>query len=262
MSTTATRTATTSTAETATVPKSNSFARVPASFRLQFAVPTMLIGVPIMVLFVAWAVVVAIGASVTLMADGALEDPIYTGAGQAALWCLAFMAAYAASHTFPFSLALSFSRRTFVIGAILAFVVVSLAFGVAAALVAWLERVTGGLGVNAYMFDLPFLTQGEGNSIPLMGVMAALLCLVVMLFGFGCVLLYLRLGLLRLWALILAVIVLVAAAAILITFTENWMNVWQWMVQQNTLSISGWLLLLAAVLSVGTYLVIRKATPR
>lgn len=255
-------TATLNAEETATVPKSNSFARVPASFRLQFAVPTMLIGVPIMVFFIAWAVVIGIGASVTLMADGPLENPMYTGAGQAALWCLGFMAAYAASHTFPFSLALSFSRRTFVIGAILSFLVVSLVFGLAAALVAWLERATDGLGVNAYMFDLPFLTQGEGNSIPLLGVTAALLCLVIMLFGFGVVILYMRLGLTWLWTLILAVVVLIAGAAVLVTITENWMNVWQWVSQQSALSISGWLLLLAVVLSVGTYLVIRKATPR
>lgn len=255
-------TATVSSTGTATVPRANSFARVPAAFRLQFAVPTMLIGVPIMVFFVAWVIVVGIGASVRFMADGTAEDPIFTGAGSAALWTLGFMAAYSASHTFPFSLALSFSRRTFVIGAILAFAAVSLTFGLAASLVAWLERVTDGLGVDAYMFDLPFLTEGESGSIPLLGVMAALLCLVIMLFGFGVVLLYLRMGLARLWTLILSVVLLVAAAAVLVTLSESWMSVWQWMAQQTVLTISGWLFLVAAVQSVGTYLVIRKATPR
>ncbi|WGH81142.1 hypothetical protein QDX25_10180 [Auritidibacter ignavus] len=248
--------------ETATVPRANSFARVPAAFRLQFAVPTMLIGVPVMVFLIAWAIALGLGATIHVMADETIEDPIYTGAGQATLWSLGFMAAYAASHTFPFSLALSFSRRTFVIGAILSFAAVSAGFGLAASLMAWLERATDGLGFNTYVFDLPFLTQGEGNSIPLLGVVAALLCLVVMLFGFGVVLLYLRLGLARLWTLILSVIVVIAGAAILVTLNEGWSRVWEWLVQQNALSISGWLLLVAAVQSVVTYLMIRKATSR
>lgn len=240
----------------------SSFARVPAAFRLQFAVPNMLIGVPIMVFLVAWGIALGVGATAHAMADGAVEEPIYTGAGQAPLWCLGFMAAYVASHTFPFSLALSFSRRTFVIGAILAFSAISVSFGLAASLTAWLERATDGLGLNTYMFDLPFLTQGEGSSIPLLGVVAALLCLVVMLFGFGVVLLYLRMGLTRLWILILSVLVVVAGAAILVTLNEGWSSVWGWLARQSTLSASGWLLLVAAVQSVGTYMVIRKATPR
>lgn len=249
--------------DTATVTKSNAFARVPAAFRLHFAVPSMLIAVPALVFFVAWGIAVAIVAAIhAASADASADDPTYTGAAQATLWCLGFMAAYSGSHTFPFSLALSFSRRTFVLGTLLAFLVVSTTFGAASAAMAALERATDGFWINAYVFDLPYLTEGAGNNFITMGLASALICLAVMIFGFTIVLLYLRLGLAKLWTVILSVAVLLAAGAILITANGQWGDVWQWIVQLNSTRISGWMLLVVAIQSVVAYLVIRQATPR
>ncbi len=172
----------------------SSFARIPAAFRLQFVVRTTFVAVPLIVFFGAWAVAVGIGFWLHHLPAGPFtaENPFYAGASQAALWCLVFMAAYAASHTFPFAMALSFSRRVYVIGTFLAFAAVSATFGVAFALAALLERATDGYGIHAYTFDLPFLTESSG--IAGAGLLAAALCLMLMLFGFCVVILYRRLA--------------------------------------------------------------------
>ena len=101
--------------------------RIPAAFRLQFIVPTNLIIVPAVVFVLVWAVSIGITLWIHAAASDrvAAEEPMYGGASQAAVWTLGFMAAYTVTQTMPFAMALSFSRRTFVVGAYLAFVAVS-----------------------------------------------------------------------------------------------------------------------------------------
>lgn len=242
----------------------NSWARVPAAFRLQFAVPSLLAYIPLMVWFFTLLLAVAIGLTIKQAAGGDLDgENIYlTGSAQAPLWTLAFMAAYAASHTFPFSLALSFSRRVFVIGAFLAFGCVSVVFGLLSMAGTLVERATNGYGFDAYVYNAPFLMEGPGSGILPLGLAAALLCQAVMLLGFGSVILYLRLGVAKLWSVLLLVVAVIAGLAILTTFNEGWGSVWEWITQLTVLKAAGWLALVVAVQTVVIYWLIRRATPR
>lgn len=239
----------------------SSFARIPAAFRLQFVVKTTFVTVPLIVFFGAWAVAIGIALWLHRLPAGPFtaEDPFHAGASQAALWCLVFMAAYAASHTFPFAMALSFSRRVYVIGAFLAFAAVSAVYGLAFALAALVERATDGYGIHAYTFDLPFLTDSAG--IAGAGVLAAALCLLLMLFGFCVVILYRRLGLAGTWAVLLGVVVLLVVAAMLITTNEGWSQVWRWFGDQTTLTLSLWTLPAIGLLGAASYAMIRRAVP-
>ncbi|WP_150461704.1 MFS transporter [Nesterenkonia ebinurensis] len=245
-----------------TVQQQSSFARVPAAFRLQFINGSALVWVPLMIFLLAWAIAVGIGFWIDYLAEDRVptEEPFYTGASQASLWGLAFMAAYAGSHTFPFSMALSYSRRVFTIGAVLAFGAVSVAFGLAFLLGAVLERATNGFGIEGYTFYLPYLTEGPGG-IAMAGVFTTLACLTVMQLGFGAVILYKRVGLLRLWLVIIAAAVVILATVMLITQQNAWPQVWQWLVEQSALSLSACLVLVVLAQGVINYLMIRKATP-
>lgn len=241
----------------------SSFARVPAAFRLQFTVPSAMIGVPAMVFISAWVIALGIAFWIHFGTDRGPEaamEPMYTGASQAALWCLAFMAAYSATHAFPFSMALSFSRRVFVIGAFLAFAVLSVGFGVAYAFAAWVERITNGYGIEAYNFDLPYLTDGPGG-IASAGLALAVLCLLLMLATFGFTILYKRLGLRLFWAVLLGLVVVLAAVATLITTNGGWGSVGEWFLQQSALSLTGWLILPTVGVGLLTYAAIRKSVP-
>lgn len=244
----------------------SSYVRIPAAFRLQFVVKHTFITSPLIVFSGAWMIAVGIGfwihystgraEAATLTAD----DAIYTGASQAALWALLFIAAYSASHTFPFSMALSYSRRVFVVGVFLAFAVVSTGFGVAFALAAVVERATDGYGILMYNFDLPFLTQGPGGIFSA-ALLATVLCLFLMMFGFFWSILYRRVSLTMLWVIILGVLAILLS--IVAIFIQNgwWGELAQWATRQNALTLSGWLVLPAVGLTVVNYLVIRKATP-
>lgn len=237
-------------------PTPSSFARIPASFRLQFSVPSVMIGVPTMVFLVSWAIGVAILAWIVAQFDPG--EPVYAlGATQSTIWTLAFLAGYAASHSFPFSLALSYSRRLFVTGAFLAFAAVSAGFGAAFALAALIERLTGGFWMDAYVFDVPLLTESAG--LVGVGVLAAVVCLFFMMFGFFWAILYRRVSLVVLWAVILALAVVVVAAAVLVTQFEGWPGLWNWFLSETTLTLAAWLFPAALVLAGINYAVIRRA---
>lgn len=241
----------------------SSFVRVPAAFRLQFTVPSAMIGVPAMVFVSAWVIALGIASWIHFGTDRGSEavmEPMYTGASQAALWCLVFMAAYSATHAFPFSMALSFSRRVFVIGAFLAFAVLSVGFGVAYAFAAWVERITNGYGLEAYNFDLPYLTDGPGGIVSA-GLAIAVLSLLLMLAAFGFTILYKRLGLRLFWAVLLGLVVVLAAVVMLITTNGGWGSVGEWFLQQSALSLSGWLTLPTVGVGLLTYVAIRKSVP-
>lgn len=235
--------------------------RIPAAFRLQFIVPTNLIIVPTMVFLLVWAVSIGITMWIHAAADDriASAEPMYGGASQAAVWTLGFMAAYTVTQTLPFAMALSFSRRTFVVGAYLSFVAVSVGFGVAYALAAWVERVTNGFGIHAYQFDTPFMTSSNG--ILGGGLLAGALTLMVMIVTFMFAAIFRRISVLTFWALLVALLALLGVVVLLIVQNVGWSGIGDWILRQTALTGSAYFLGVAAVAGVSGYLVLRRDTP-
>ncbi|GAA4107545.1 hypothetical protein [Enteractinococcus coprophilus] len=244
-----------------TLPHRSSFARVPAVFRLQFAVRYSFIWLPMFIFALAWVLGIGIGFFIDSQMPDRIpaEDPIFsTGAAQATIWYLAFMAAYTASHTFPFSLALSYSRRVYVIGTYLAFVVVAAGYGVATMLAYYIERVTEGFGRHIYVFGPPsFENLGGGFGI---GMFAAVIVLFFMCFGFFWAILYRRVTIPILWTVIIGVIVAILGTVVVITLNDWWPNIGQWLTNQNAFTLAGWGFLAVILLGAVNYLLIRKAT--
>ena len=235
--------------------------RIPAAFRLQFIVPGNFIVVPAVVFGLVWAVAIGVTFWIHAIADGrvATEAPMYGGASQAAVWTLGFMAAYTVTQTLPFAMALSFSRRTFVVGAYLAFAATSAAFGVAYGLAAWVERVTDGFGIHAYQFDTPFMTSSNGLAGG--ALLAAALSFAVMVLAFLFAGVFRRVSVLGFWTLIVALLAAVGAVILVLAQNVGWSGIGRWFVQQSAPSGSGYLLGVAAVAAIAGYLVLRRATP-
>ena len=247
----------------AAVEHRSSYARVPAAFRLQFAVPAGMIGVPVLVFVSAWLIALGIVVWIHHTVDRGSDlgmEPIYTGASQAALWCLVFMAAYSATHTFPFAMALSYSRRVFVLGAFLAFAVLSAGFGAAFGLAAGIEQLSDGYGIEAYNFNLPYLTDGPGGVLST-ALLVSAGSLMLMLFSFGITVFFKRVGLVIFWAALLSFVVILATAAMVVTVNDFWGPMWEWFLQQTALSMAGWLTLPTLGLAVLTYVATRRAVP-
>lgn len=235
--------------------------RIPAAFRLQFIVPSNFVIVPAVVFVLVWAVAIAITFWIHGAVDGRdpVAEPMYGGASQAAVWTLGFMSAYTVTQTLPFAMALSFSRRTFVVGAYLAFAAVSVGFGAAYSLAAVIERVTNGFGIHAYQFDTPFMTGTNG--ILGAGVLAASVCLAVMVVTFLCAGVFRRTSVLGFWTLMIAVLAAIGAALLLLVQNVGWAGIGRWIVSQTALSGSAYLLGVAVVAAALGYLVLRRATP-
>lgn len=251
----------TTTTTNSSTTKRSSFARVPAAFRLQFAVPYSFIWLPMAIFLIAWA----FGYGILMLIDSQMperipvEEPLSaTGAAQATIWYLAFMAAYTASHTFPFSVALSYSRRVYLIGTYLTFAVVSIGYGVATMLAGWLERATNGFGRHMYIFGVPALDDYGG--IFGVGVFATVLSLFFMCFGFFWAILYRRVSIPVLWAVIIGVVLVILAAVAMITINEWWPNVGMWFLDQSAFTLAGWGFLATILLGGLNYWLIRKAT--
>ncbi|MCI2264447.1 hypothetical protein [Sediminivirga luteola] len=239
--------------------RTSTLSRTYAAFRLQFLPPT-LISVSLMVFALAWALALGIFFWVHSQVPDRdpASDPMFAGSAQAPVWALAFMAAYAGSHTFPFAQALSFSRKTFLAGSLAAFAVVAAGFGVLFALAAWVEELTSGFGIYAYNFALPYLTS---QGLPMTGLVAAAACWFAMLLGFTTVMLYKRIGLMNTWLVILGVVVVMVAAVLLTVTNVGWSGVWGWITGLTPMALLGWLLVPAVVLALASYGLIRRASP-
>lgn len=233
-------------------------ARIPAAFRLQFIVPTNLIVVPTVVFLLVWAVAIGITLWIQATVDGRVpsEDPMYGGASQAAVWTLGFMAAYTVTQTLPFAMALSFSRRTFVVGAYLAFLAVSVGFGLAYALAALIERVTNGFGIHAYQFDTPFMTGTNGLAGG--GVLAGSIALAVMVVTFMFAAVFRRISVLTFWTLLVALAALLGVVILLIVQNVGWSGIGSWFLRQTALTGSAYLLGFTVVAGVLGYLILRR----
>lgn len=243
-------------------PRPTSWAtRIPAAFRLQFIVPTNLIIVPTMVFVLVWGVAIGITMWIHAAAGDrvAAAEPMYGGASQAAVWTLAFMAAYTVTQTLPFAMALSFSRRTFVLGAYLAFVAVSAGFGVAYMLAAWIERVTNGFGIHAYQFDTPFMTSSHG--LLGAGLLAGALALAVMVVTFMFAAVFRRTSILTFWTLLVVLLALLGAVVLLVVQNVGWSDIGSWFLRQTTLTGSAYLLGVTVVAGVLGYVTLRRDTP-
>lgn len=242
-------------------PRPTSWAtRIPAAFRLQFIVPTNLIIVPTVVFLLVWAVSVGITMWIHATVDGRIpaDEPMYGGASQAAVWTLGFMAAYTVTQTLPFAMALSFSRRTFVAGAYLAFVAVSVGFGVAYTLAAWIERITNGFGIHAYQFDTPFMTSTNGLLGG--GLLAGALTLAVMVVTFMFAAVFRRTSLLSFWTLLVVLLALLGVVVLLIVQNVGWSGIGSWFLRQTALTGSAYFLGVAVVAGLLGYLILRRDT--
>lgn len=244
-----------------TAPTTSWATRIPAAFRLQFIVPSNFLIVPAVVFALVWAVAVGISLWVHELAGGRVpaEEPIYGGASQAAVWTLGFMAAYTVTQTLPFAMALSFSRRTFVVGAYLAFAAVSVGFGVAYTLGAWVERTTNGFGIHAYQFDIPPMTGSHG--IVGGGLLAATLTFMVMVAAFLMAAVFRSMSVLAFWTFAVTLMAVVAIVFLLLVQNVGWVGIGEWFLAQTAVTGSVYFLAVSAVAAVAGYLMLRRATP-
>lgn len=187
-----------------------------------------------------------------------IDEPKYGGGSQAPLWYFLFVGIQAMTMTFPFSQALSITRRDFFLGTLLTAVGTSLLLAVLFVLGGLLELGTNGWGVNGYFFHLPWIWEDGPLAA---GVVYFTLALFIFVIGFTFATLFKTWGMIVLTISWIAVALLLVGIVFLITRLELWMQVWMGISDLGALGLALWGLILTAALTLISFFAFRRAKP-
>ena len=211
--------------------------------------------------FIWTPLIILVGAtllSILVYAMIPVDTPKYGGAGQAPLWYFMAIGIGAMTYTFPFSQALSITRREFFLGTMLTAVLASALMGVLFLIGGGIEVLTHGYGVNGYVFYLDWLWEAG----PL-GAFVVYFTLALGLFVLG----FTGATIFKTWGLTVLTISWVAVALLLVglgflaTKLDWWGGFWEGVMTLGALGIALWGLVVTVGLMGISFLAFRRALP-
>ncbi|KAB1866371.1 hypothetical protein F6A08_00620 [Microbacterium algeriense] len=211
--------------------------------------------------FVWYPLIILAGAvvvSVLIYAMIPVDTPKYGGGGQAPLWYFFAVGMSAMTLTFPFSQAMSITRREFFFGTMLTAILASALMGVLFLIGGGIEVATNGYGVNGYVFYLPWLWDAG----PLGAfVVYFTLALFFFVLGFTGATIY------KSWGQLVLLIVSIGLSLVLIglLFVAARMDLWNEIgaaiMDLGAVGLALWGLLLTAVFTGVSFLAFRRTIP-
>lgn len=222
--------------------------------RMQLINKWTFLGIPGVILGSSFALTLAIWAMIPASATGAK----YSGAGQAVMWYFFALGIQSMSLTFPFSQGLSVSRRNFFIGTVGLFAVVAAVVAGLYVVLGHVETATRGWGLDGQMFALHWVAERPWF---IQLFFYFVLMMFLFLTGFWGATLYKRWQATGLLAAGIALALLLVGAAAVITWRGWWGSFGAWIITLTPGSIGLLALALAALLGLGSYLTLRRATP-
>jgi hypothetical protein len=179
------------------------------------------------------------------------------GGANAPLWYFLAIGIQAMTLSFPFSQAMSITRREFFVGTVIVGAIGAAMMATIFLALAAIEAATNGYGLNGRIAYLEWFFEPGWASAWLTYFTITLLLYVV---GFWIGTIWKRFGTLVLTSVLVVLGLALVVAIFVITRTESWEPVITWFAQAGPLVLTLWGLLLTAVLSVGAYATLRKAT--
>lgn len=182
----------------------------------------------------------------------------YGGGAQAPMWYFFAVGIMAMTQSFPFSQAMSVTRREFYLGTLLTAAMTSAILTGIFVIGGLFEKATNGWGINGYFFYLDWIWSGG----PV--IAAALILLMTMTFfvtGFAIATLYKRFGAAVLTVILVSLGLLLLVGLWLIGRLNAWGDVFGWIVTQGPQGLAVGLLIALVALSGIGYGLLRRATP-
>ncbi|MFZ2238773.1 MAG: hypothetical protein WAV90_04435 [Gordonia amarae] len=225
--------------------------------RMQLINRMTFIWMPAAILWSSFAVSMAVyGIVIGAAGDGAA--PIYGGGSQAPLWYFAAVGVQAMTLTFPFSQAMSVSRREFYAGTLLTAGMSALGLSVVYLIGGLIEKATDGWGFEGYFFYLPWIWE-QGPVVAMMLFLVT--SMLAFILGFWAATIYKRFGFPAVIIALIGLLVLAILVSGAITMADGWPSVGRWLSDVRPLTVTG-IAAAAAVLFGGvSYLTLRRATP-
>lgn len=231
--------------------------------RLHVANPLPTLVVPWVITLVIFGLTLAIELMVVSVAGGVQNlDPDAFQYNGGISWIAIFMlitAVQAMSLTFRFALGFSVTRRDFYLGSALYFVLLALVYATGITVLAGIERATGGWGIRAAFFA----PWGLGDQ-PLVSLWAAFALVLLLFFFLGAAVatVWVRWKAYGLYTFFLGLAALLVGAGWLITATESWEALFDYLTSHTLLQVTAWTLPVTLICAVVGYLFLRRATPR
>lgn len=220
--------------------------------RLQFVNTQTFLWVPALVLAGAWVLTMLI----YWMLQSAGVSGVKTGGGsQAPLWYFLVVGIQAMTLTFPFSQALSLTRKEFYLGSLAAAAVSGLGMSLLFMLLGLVEQSTGGYGMNGYFAYLEWVWEGGPLAA---GLTYFVLTMLFFILGFWSATIYRRYGTAVLTIVLIGVGLALVGLTALATWQQAWPEVGQWILDTGSLGLTLWAILVSALLAVGSYLTLRR----
>ncbi|MGN5731943.1 hypothetical protein [Arthrobacter psychrochitiniphilus] len=207
------------------------------------------------------ALIIGVSFAFSLLIWAMIPDSVgtkYSGAGQAVMWYFFGLGIQSLTYTFPFSQGLSISRRNFFFGTVGLFAVIAASISVLYVLLGFVEAATNGWGLQGQMFSLGWVSeQPWGGQLFFYFVVMMFLFLA----GFWGATVYKRWQTTGLLVMFISLGILLVGSVALITWQGWWAAVGSWIVALTPVTLGLLALGLAALLGVGAYLTLRRATP-
>jgi hypothetical protein len=223
--------------------------------RLHLIRPTVIIGIPWLVVAISFAINLAVWA----LTPAGEDDGGITG-GVAALYITVLVVfVQSVTRLLPFSMGVSISRRTFFLGTALVAVGQALAYGVALSALVSIENATGGWGVDMDYWAPGILEVGN----PVAQVFASGAPMLAFAFaGVGMGVVHQRWGQNGTWGLIIGTLVLFGGLAVLISWLDAWRALGDWFADQSAATLTvGLPIVVALVAAAAAFPGIRRVVP-
>ncbi len=220
--------------------------------RLQFVNTQTFVWVPALVLAGAWVLTMLI----YWMLHSAGISEVKTGGGsQAPLWYFLVVGIQAMTLTFPFSQALSLTRREFYLGSLAAAAVSGLGMSLLFTLLGLIEQATDGYGMNGYFAYLGWVWEAGPLAA---GLTYFVLTMLFFIIGFWSATIYKRYGTAMLTIVLIGIGLALVGLVALVTWQQAWPEVGRWIVDTGSLGLTLWAILVSALLAAGSYLTLRR----
>lgn len=229
--------------------------RIISVVRMQLINRATYIWVPLIVL--AGALIITLCIYAILVSSG-VETAFYGGGAQAPLWYFLVVGIQALTLTFPFSQAMSVTRREFYLGTLLTAALTAALLSLVFLVGGLIETATGGWGMNGYFFALPWIWEA-GPVVPvLFYFVIAMLFFVI---GFWLATIYKRWGSMAVTLVLVGLGALLVLALFVVARANAWVSVFTWFATQGPLGLTLWGALVVAALAAASFLTLRRAVP-
>lgn len=228
--------------------------RVVQVARMQLINRWTFIGIPLLILACSFAFTLAI--FWLIRRSGGVDDVMYGGGAQAPMWYFLALGIQSLTMTFPFSLAMSVSRRTFYLGTVLLFGVSALALSVFYYLMGLVERATGGWWLDGRFFALDWVADNNGF---IQVMFYFVLMLLLFMLGFWIATIYMRWRTSGMLVFFVGLALIVLGAVFYMTLGEKWGQFWSWAITWTAGGVVLWGGVVAVLLAGASYLTLRKA---